>query len=216
MTKKKEKTKPKSNVIRDLERRWIKPTIITIIIILLPVLFLGLKWGPSATRAMSEHNAPFSAAIRAARRPDKQSYFENTPNVKTDNIISTEEELPDKPVLIAFYLHHCPYCEVSYPSIKYNLGLLETKYKDMDVPHVHVEVNSPLGVKLRREHNIQVASTMLLLAEHETDNMVIISSTNDASGQPIKDTDSLMKIFKAFDRELDKQYEYKQQRERVN
>ena len=216
MTKNKEKSKPKSNVIRDLERRWIKPTIITILIILLPLLFLGFKWGPSATKAMSEHNAPFSAAIHAARRPDKKSYFENTPNVKSDNIISTEEELPDKPVLIAFYLHHCPYCEVSYPAIKHNLELLESKYKTIDVPLVHVEVNSPLGVKLRHEHNIQVASTMLLLAEHESDNIVFVSSTNGPLGQPTKDSDSLMKIFKAFDRELDKQFEYKEQRERVN
>lgn len=209
-------TEKKSDVIRQYERRWIKPTLITLLIIGLPLLFFGFKYGPNTVRAMSQHDAPFNVALHAARRSDSSEYFENTPHVDRDPIITTAEELPDGPTLVLFYLHHCPYCEVAYQATRHNRELLEDKYGDLGNQLVYVEVNSPLGMQLLSEHDIQVASSMLLLAEHEEDNLILGGAKNDSAGQPARDSDNILKIFRAFDKELEKQLEHQMQRERIN
>lgn len=212
----KHKNQEKSNAIKQYERRWIKPTLITLLIIGLPILFFSVRYGSNVVQAMTQHDASFSTALHAARRPDTDYYFESTPNVNRDNVITTAEELPDEPVLVVFYLHHCPYCEVAFQSIQHNKELLRDEYENIDDNLVYVEVTTPLGVELTREYGIEVSSTILLLAEHEEDNMIVGSSRNDSAGQPAKNTDNILQIFRAFDRELAKQVEYQNQRERNN
>lgn len=201
--------------MKEFERRWVKPTVFFIVLIVIPLGLFGYEYLPTTIKAMNNYGASPSEAWTAARRNDKKNYFEHTPNKKDHPIIYTESELPENPVLIAFYLQHCPYCEEASPVIEsYRQQILE-KYPKQKEKVVYVDVKSPIGQKLIHKYDVMGASSLLLLAEDPDDNTLLLSGMNDAeTGEPAPDKENIKSIFQKLDEELYKNHKHQEQRER--
>lgn len=191
--------KKQNTIIKKYERRWVKPTVITLIIILIPLFFFGLKHGSTVVKAISDYDASINETMTLIGRKDKEMFFENTPKQGVHPIVSSEKELPEKPVLIAFYLLHCPYCEMAKPSIEKERLRLIDQYDSIDDQFIYVNVQSSLGKQLIHKYNVTGASSMLLLAPDEKDNKLIASGKVGPIGQPQPNDQEIQSIVTAFE-----------------
>lgn len=203
-------------ILRKYQRRWIKPTVFTILLIIIPFLLFGLYHSKTIITATSEHNASAGEVWELIKRNDKVSYFDKTPNNKTHTIAETESDLPEKPYIIAFYLQHCPYCEAAHDNIRYNEKQLVEKYPNIKTPVVYIDVKSPIGQELIHEHQVMAASSLMLMADDESENMLVISGTQGDLGQPIDNKNEIMRIFKELDEQLARYTKHENQRNRIN
>lgn len=203
-------------IIRKLQRRWIKPTVITLLIIIIPILvFIGIN-GKTIVTAMTQYKSSVSEATTLIKRKDKTKFFETTPNINDHPVAQTESDLPQKPYLIAFYMQHCPYCEVSHSKIENNRQLLLEKYENSKTPVVYIDIKKPLGQKIARENEINVASTMMLVAAEPEDNQIVLAGTQGAYGEPVANTEDITKIFRDLDKELERYHKHQNQRDRID
>jgi len=202
--------------IRKYQRRWIKPTVITLTVLLIPILiFFGIHAKTIAT-ASSNYNSDAGEIWTLIKRNDKKRFFENTPNSEDHVIATTKEDLPEKPYIIAFYLQHCAYCEAAHNEIEQLHQQLLEKYPDVKTPVVHIDVKSPIGKELIHEYDVTAASSLMLMAENEEENMLVISGTQGAYGEPMANSDEIFRIFKELDSHLARYTKHKNQRDRIN
>lgn len=184
----------KPDPIREYEQRWIKPTLIGLGVLILPLLVAGLFIGPIMVNAVTEYDASIGEAFSLVQRNDKESFYENTPKPDQDPIVKTEDALPDGPVLIAFYLKHCPYCETSHSTIEAQREAFMEQYPDYKENIVYVDVTSPLGLKLVHDYNVMGAASVMVLNGEEHD--LWASAGNDQNtGERITEYDNIDEAF---------------------
>lgn len=161
-------TNQKNKALRKYERRWVKPTIITTIIVLIPLMLVAFFKGPTIVRAINNHNASFSEAWRVTQREDTGEYFANTPNSKTDPIVTSESDIDQsEPNLILFFLHHCPYCEAGHPYVEGRRQEFVENYPEYADNVFYMDVAKGYGKELVQEYNVQASSTMMILNNGE-------------------------------------------------
>ena len=203
-------------ILREYQRRWIKPTVITLLIILLPILTFGLYHSKTIINARSNYNSNTEEIWQLIKRDNKQKFFDNTPNYNDHVIAETQNDLPPKPYLVAFYMQHCPYCEVVHDSIKHNEEQIKEIYPSIETPVVYVDVKSPIGQELIHEHEVMAASSLMLIAEDESDNMLVMSGTQGPLGEPSANKSEILKIFQKLDDQLYQYVTHENQRNRIN
>lgn len=161
------KEKKKLSAIEKYERRWIKPTVITLIVLALPFIYLGLRHGPTVVTAMTQYDASFKESVELTRRDDKDYFYNNTPKVGKHPIAKEKSDLPKGPVLISFYLKHCPYCEAAHGPFEEQRRSFIEDYPEYKDRVVYVDVTSPLGQDLIRKYDVNAAASLLVVdGEH--------------------------------------------------
>lgn len=161
--KKKSNELNQAKIIKKYERRWIKPTIITLVLILVPIALFFSVNGVVIHKAMTDYNATIGDVSTLLQRDDRDTFFEETPNKTKDPIAKNNESLPSGPILISFYLRHCKYCEAAHSTVEKEIKAFTEEHPDEDNRIVYVDVRSAFGKELVSKYKIQGAASILLL-----------------------------------------------------
>lgn len=163
-TNKNEPTKSnQAKIIKKYERRWVKPTVIALVLILVPIALFFSVNGVVIHKAMTDYNATIGDVSTLLQRDDPNTFFKETPNETKDPIAKNNELLPSGPVLISFYLRHCKYCEAAHSTVEKEIKAFTEEHPDQAERIVYVDVRSPFGKELVSKYKVQGAASILLL-----------------------------------------------------
>lgn len=133
---------------------------VIIALIIIALVFLGVKFLPPAYHAMTQANAtPLEAKTLTFRKDAKQA-LNNTPNKEIDTIATNQSQI-HKPGMIVFYKLNCPFCEAAHHVIESKIKAVNPTSGRGNIVFVNVE--SDLGEKLVKKYDIQYAGTITIL-----------------------------------------------------
>lgn len=198
--KKKEK---QSDIIKEYEQRWKKPIVIILLVLFTPPLYFGIRHGPTVISAMTNYDASIAEGYTLSKRDDKEVFYDNTPKPGTDPVLSSTSELPDGPILIDFYLKHCPYCEAAHSSFEKKRQEFIKEHPEEKERVFYVDVTSPLGKELIHKHDVMGAASMLLLNGDQAE--VLPSAENNAEKGIVPVNKNIDQAFETLETWLDQE-----------
>ncbi len=167
---------------------------IIIALIIIALVFLGIRFLPPAYQVMKQADAtPFEAKILTFRKDAKQA-LTNTPNKEIDTIATDQSQI-HKPGMIIFYKINCPFCEAAHQAIESKIKAVNTTSGRGNIVFVNVE--SDLGKKLVEKYNIQYAASITILNK-QGKSFNFTQAALDNKNNHVADNDSINKAFAKY------------------
>ncbi len=178
---------------------------IILVILFLIFMILSFIFGPTTFKAMSNYNSSLKDVTNIYRRDNKDQFFKYTPNNIDHQLITSADELPDKPVIVYLYIQNCPLCEVTLPVVENYDSQIIDKHNQESSNVVYVDMNTNYGAKLIEQYDIEKPTALLLLSDNDSEFLVYSGERDEKDGYiPTKDNIEL--IFKRLDNILLRDY----------
>lgn len=115
-----------------------------------------------------EYGATMPETIKLYTKKNSKTAKANTPNIRTDPMLESMDQLEGQTSLLLFYKINCPFCEAMHPALSRNLDRLKTDKNKAQDNIYYVNVESELGQKLVKKYEVNDAATMTVIYPNGT------------------------------------------------